>query len=189
MGRGLLLGSSVAVLLVGPFSSGVVAWGADSPGRVVDAHLDLAPVAALGKDRIWSVRSGGEIQLAGLLALAVSLRPHLAVEGDLGYELQDGRIFGGMLRSPWMVEAVPWVEVSGALGALVIDGTGDHGRVWLIHAEVAAQARLVGHLLLFIAAGPELSLSEQLTTGDDSKFGWKKGDVAVRGRFGVGATW
>ena len=187
MGRASLLGSLVASLLLGPFSGGVAASGDDWPRRLVDVRLDFAPVAALGMNRIWSVSSGGEIQYAGLLALAVSLRPHLAVEGDVGYELPDGGLFGGMLRSPWMVQAVPWLEVSGALGALVIDGAG--GAVWLIHAEVAAQARLGRHLLLFIGAGPELSLSEQLTTGDDSRFGWKKGEVAMRARFGGGASW
>jgi hypothetical protein len=156
---------------------------ASPPEHVVDVRLDFAPVWSLRSDRIWS--SG--IQEAGLLAIAISLSPQLTLEGDLGFEYRDGILFGGMLRRASTPDAVPWLNVSGAIGPLVIEGYFD--TVYLIHAELAAQAHAARHVLLFVAAGPDLSLSNQNGPGDDGEHGWVRGEIALRTRIGVGGTW
>ena len=171
-------------VLVAPASSRAASDETPSPPEhVVDVRLEFAPPWSLKSGRQWDSR----IQPAALLAVAISLSPQLTLEGDVGLELYDGYLFGGMLRRTSILDAVPWLEVSGAIGALVIDGYFDP--VYLIHAELAAQVHAARHVLLFVGAGPDLSLSDQNGHGDDGEFGWLRGEIALRTRIGVGGTW
>jgi hypothetical protein len=45
------------------------------------------------------------------------------------------------------------------------------------------------HLLLFVAAGPDLHFSDQITQGDDGKFVWQPHEIALRARLGIGGRW
>jgi hypothetical protein len=158
-----------------------------APRHVVDVHVDVAPVFDLEHTRIWSCCAGGAVQGAGLLAVAVSLVPRLSLEGDVGFELSDGTIYGGMLRSPLTSDGLPRLEVSGAIGSFVIKGSSQ--TLYLVHAELAAQVHPISHVLLFFAVGPDVSLSRQNDQGDTGEHGWKRYETAVRVRIGAGGRW
>jgi len=185
--RHLLLLLVAVLLLVAPPSWATSSQNAASPERSVDVRLEFAPVWSLRSGSPLSFCNGGWNQCAGLLSVGVSLLPHLTLEGDVGVEITDGFLYGGMLRCPWTLGALPWLEVSGALGPLVIDGA--FGTVYLVHAELAAQIHPIRHVLLFVAAGPDLSFSNQIGPGDDGEHDWRRGEVALRTRIGVGGTW
>jgi len=189
MRPGQCLGALIGILVL---VTAVPGWAASSesasaPAHAVDVHVDFAPVFSLQSGRTWSCCAGGRIQGAALLAVAVSLSTQLTLEGDLGFELSDGALFGGMLRHASTPDALPWLQVSGAMGALVINGSFD--TVYLVRAELAAQVHPARHVLLFVAAGPDVSLSNQNGPGYDAEHGWVRGEIALRTRIGVGGTW